>query len=85
MRKNQFVSIACHVRNCLAHGRFAVKTIDGEKFLYFEDVVPHQQSVLMRARMVIKLSTLFKWKDIVTKGPKQNTETMDTPISKGQS
>lgn len=63
----QFMSILRHVRNSLAHGRFAAKKRDGEVWLFFEDGKKDKFHFAVRSRMVLKYSTLEKWMQIIRK------------------
>lgn len=65
--KAQFMSIARHLRNSLAHGRFAARKVEGETFMYLEDGKRGGEGYEVRARMVIRYSTLEKWMAILKK------------------
>lgn len=67
--KAQFVSIARHIRNSLAHGRFAAQKDGPEIILYFEDGIKNKGSFHIRSRMVLKLATIKKWIEIIKGGP----------------
>lgn len=66
-------SVCRHIRNAFAHGRIAVKQIDGEPIVFLEDggvprnveyegnEKPGGQLLEVRFRMVVKLSTLESW------------------------
>lgn len=67
---NEFLAICYHVRNSLAHGRLAMYPIkDSEDIMFvMEDGVARAKKFQVRARMVLKKSTLLEWIDILEKG-----------------
>lgn len=67
--KAQFASIARHIRNSLAHGRFAAKKDGPEVILYFEDGIKNKNDFRTRSRMVLRLTTIKKWIEIIKGGP----------------
>ncbi len=69
---NEVTSIFDHIRNAFAHGRFALYDCGEDDVFVLEDVKPNRDSskeVEVRARMVLKKSTLLKWVDIIEAGP----------------
>lgn len=64
---NSWLRLFCRVRNCLAHGRFgAVDPADGlGPSLIMEDA----DAGNITARMVLRLQTLLKWREIIELGP----------------
>lgn len=63
----QFVSIMCHIRHALAHGRYAVSdSADGLAF-FFESGKRSRDGFRVRSRMVLKYSTLKTWISIITR------------------
>ena len=64
---NEFMAICYHIRNSLAHGRLAMYPIKDSEDITFvmEDGVPQNDKFQVRARMVLKKSTLLKWIDIL--------------------
>ena len=61
-----FMSILRHIRNSLAHGRFAAYG-DDEPILCFEDVYKKGGECFVRARMLIRYETLKDWACIISK------------------
>ncbi len=66
---NEFLAICYHIRNSLAHGRLAMYPIKNSHDIMFvmEDGVARNSSFEVRARMILKKSTLLKWIDILEK------------------
>lgn len=69
-------SICRHVRNAFAHGRIAVKVIEGEPFIFAEDGAPPRdidyggkkpggEKLEIRFRMLLKVATLEEWRKIL--------------------
>lgn len=63
---NNFTGILYHIRNSLAHGRFTIypaKKPDNPDEIYFvmEDGVKKGDKFYVRARLVLKRSTLLEW------------------------
>lgn len=67
---NQFISVFYHIRNSLAHGRYVLSKIENSKDWIFcmEDVQGQGNLVKVSARMVLRLSTLTKWIEIIEGG-----------------
>ena len=68
----QYLSVFYHIRNALAHGRF---NIDGDALL-MEDAAPKKKRMAegtksCSARMVLKISTLIKWIELIEGGEKE--------------
>lgn len=74
-KKNQTLSLFYHIRNALAHGRFAVLRGNKGMWFAFEDVQknskksPWEKCVRLSARMLLKNSTLINWMRLIQKGP----------------
>lgn len=66
----QIKSVFYHLRNSFAHGRFNIVNADGETVLIFEDV-RNKTTYEVSARMILKISTLLKWIDIIEAGEKE--------------
>ena len=56
-----------HVRNCLAHGSFVV--VGDEGVLGPVMVMEDKDRYNITARMVLRVKTLYKWRDIILGGP----------------
>lgn len=75
VKKNQTMSVFYHLRNALAHGRFAAFKNKRDIWFVFEDVGPRGSKgdnpnlARLTARIVIKNSTLIKWIRVIQKGP----------------
>lgn len=71
-RYNEFLAICYHIRNSLAHGRLAMYPIGNSEDIMFalEDgvKVKYDNKFQVRARMILKKSTLLKWIEIIEKG-----------------
>lgn len=81
-QKNQTLSCLYHLRNALCHGRFIVETPpQSDAWLICEDrstqIVKKFSGKKLSARMVLKISTLEKWKKIITDGPARDEEGRD--------
>lgn len=72
-------SVCRHIRNAFAHGRLAVKEIDGEAFIFMEDGsnpdkveydvgLNRGPKLEIRFRLLVKLSTLESWYEILQNG-----------------
>lgn len=70
-KENQFKSVFYHLRNAFAHGRFAIKNVNCERVMVFEDVGIGKYKGKVSARMILKISTLLKWIDIIEAGEKE--------------
>lgn len=71
---NEFMSLFYHIRNSLAHGRFSIYLSKmGETMYVLESgnkSANKRDTVLnIRARIIVKESTLLKWISIIEKGP----------------
>ena len=69
---SKFMSLFYHIRNALAHGRFAFKTDSSERFVFiFEDgsVASDGKEFDLTARGVIRLNSLVLAIDTIQKGP----------------
>ncbi len=66
------MSLFYHIRNSFAHGRFSIVQNDMEKMLVMEDCSPKANKSTtqkpLSARIVLKLSTMLKWKALLTGG-----------------
>lgn len=70
----QIESIFYHIRNALAHGRFQIYTNETDETYYvFESGIIKKsiEKIDLKARMILKESTLLKWIDIINKPVKQ--------------
>ena len=56
-----------HVRNCLAHGRFVV--VEGEGVSGPIMIMEDKDKYSITARMVLRVETLYKWRNIILGGP----------------
>ena len=63
---NLFYSILHHIRNCLAHGNYRFAMNDEDKYVLFEDHTTNAGSQSITARLVLKLSTLMGWINVVS-------------------
>ncbi len=72
---NEFISICRHIRNSLAHGRFAIYKDNhhGDIFV-MEDGVKKDGKIEVRARMILKKSTLITWINILTRTNSEKQE-----------
>lgn len=72
-KKNQFNSIFYHIRNALAHCRLNMVDVENECVFIFEDVasVKNSKDKEVRARMILKKSTLLKWIHIIENGERE--------------
>ena len=61
----QFMSIMCHIRHALAHGRYAVSDSDEGLVFFFESGKRAGDGFRVRSRMVLKYSTLKAWISII--------------------
>ena len=69
VESNEFMSMLYHIRCAFAHGRFTIKQYENEKYYCFENGIPQGKSFLVKARMVIKESTLLRWRTTISSGP----------------
>lgn len=68
-KSNLILSIFKHIRNAFAHGRFVMYPV-GEDFMFImESVDASRQGLVVKARMILRASTLIRWMDIIKKGP----------------
>lgn len=66
---NLVLSIFKHIRNALAHGRFMIYP-SGEDMIFVMESVDHSNKTLVvKARMVLRASTMLKWMEIIRNGP----------------
>lgn len=74
---NEFLSICYHIRNSFAHGRLAMYDFkNGEDIIFvLEDGVKKNGEFQVRARMVLKKSTLLNWMKILKSGKYPNIGT----------
>ncbi len=69
---NEYMSIFYHIRCAIAHGRFAIIE-DGVNLLYLLENGEQKGNIfLVKARMIVKESTLSRWVEILTSGPDEN-------------
>lgn len=75
-------SVCRHVRNAFAHGRIAIKVVNGEPFIFLEDGTdprnvdyggdkPGGSKIEVRFRMLVRISTLETWHDILLHGKRR--------------
>ena len=79
---NNFTGILYHIRNSLAHGRFTIYPVvkpDNLDEIYFvmEDGVKKGDTFYVRARIILKRSTLLEWIDIIEDKAKEIQEEND--------
>lgn len=68
---NTMLSIFKNMRNALAHGRFEMYP-SGEDYIFvMESVEKNNNSYEVKARMVLRQSTLLEWIKIIKKGPQE--------------
>ena len=68
-RSNLILSIFKHIRNALAHGRFIMVPMGDDIMFVLESVDNNRQSLVVKARMVLRYSTLIRWMEIIKMGP----------------
>lgn len=68
-RTNVVLSIFKHIRNALAHGRFMMYQIGDDYMFALESVDNSRHGLVVKARMLLKASTLLEWMKIIKKGP----------------
>lgn len=68
-KSNLVLSIFKHIRNSLAHGRFIMIPNGDDTIFAMESVDNSRQGLILKARMVLRASTLIKWMEIIKKGP----------------
>ena len=66
---NIVLSIFKHIRNALAHGRFIMVPMGDDIMFVLESVDNNRQSLVVKARMVLRYSTLIRWMEIIKMGP----------------
>lgn len=71
------MSLFHHIRCALAHGRIAMFEEQGTEDIVFvmENGSDSGADFQVKARMVLRKSTLLKWIDIITKGPQEPEKT----------
>ena len=73
-KSNLVLSIFKHIRNSLAHGRFVMYPIGDDTMFVMESVDNSRQGLVLKARMVLRASTLIRWMEIIKKGPVENMQ-----------
>ncbi len=68
-RSNLVLSIFKHIRNALAHGRFVMYPSGDDTIFVMESVDHSHRDLIVKARMVLRASTLLKWMEIIKRGP----------------
>lgn len=53
-----------HIRNSFAHGRFTVKKINKEFYIFMEDINTTQEKFFINARIILREKTLLEWINI---------------------
>ncbi len=71
---NIVLSIFKHIRNALAHGRFVMYSSGDDMMIALESVDNHNKALVLKARMVLRASTLINWMNIITRGPQENMQ-----------
>lgn len=73
--RNEYMSLFYHIRCALAHGRIAIYEDDAEDVWYvMENGSKKGSEFQVKARMVLRRSTLLRWIDIITAGPQELEE-----------
>lgn len=74
---SEYMSLFHHIRCALAHGRIAMFEDQGTADVIFvmENGIDSGADFQVKARMVLRKSTLLKWIDIITKGPQEPEKT----------
>ena len=74
---SEYMSLFYHIRCALAHGRFALFEEDTSKdvVIIMENGVNKGKGFQVKARMVLRKSTLIKWMDIIKQGPAESEKT----------
>lgn len=67
--KSTFMSVFFHIRNSIAHGRFSIYEKEGMVVYVFESGVKYEDKLSVRARIILKETTLLDWIDIIKQGP----------------
>ena len=70
-RSNLVLSIFKHIRNAFAHGRFVMYPIGDDYMFVMESVDHSNRSLVVKARMILRGSTLINWMNLIRKGPEQ--------------
>ena len=65
---NEFLSICSHIRNAFAHGRFAILKNGEDEIFIMEDGISKRGNFQVRARMILKKSTLLSWMQTLQAG-----------------
>lgn len=73
-RTNLVLSIFKHIRNSLAHGRFVMYPMGEDYMFVMESVDNSRGGLVVKARMVLRASTLMKWMEIIRKGPEESMQ-----------
>ena len=73
-KSNLVLSIFKHIRNSLAHGRFVMYSLGDDTMFVMESVDNSRQGLVLKARMVLRASTLIRWMEIIKKGPVENMQ-----------
>lgn len=73
-KDNEIMCIFRHIRNALAHGRIAIYSVKNEIIYVLEDGIVKQNEFEVRARMILKESTLIEWKETIESGKIQKKE-----------
>lgn len=65
---NEVLCIFRHIRNSFAHGRFMIYENNNKETVYvIEDGIKKNGKLQVRARMILKKSTLLQWIEIITR------------------
>lgn len=61
---NPFFDMMHHIRNSFAHGRFTVKKINKEFYIFMEDINTTQEKFFIKARIILRKKNLLEWINI---------------------
>lgn len=73
-KSNLVLSIFKHIRNSFAHGRFVMYSLGDDTMFVMESVDNSRQGLVLKARLVLRASTLIRWMEIIKKGPVENMQ-----------
>ena len=71
---NIVLSIFKHIRNALAHGRFVMYPMGDDYMFAMESVDNHKEALVLKARMILRASTLINWMNIIRTGPQDGVK-----------
>lgn len=81
---SEYISLFHHIRCSLAHGRFAVFPVSDSDDAVFvmENGVGKGNAFSVRARMILKKSTLLRWAKLISEGPQEDEKNYRVEIYK---